>query len=90
MIKRRSRVWSVSDRRSDFVIGLASGKLCGLRRPDAVTALHRTGPPGSGLWVTPFAGVPSGEPIGELSNARAGVGAGLWSIPYPLVLGLGW
>ncbi|RZS03293.1 hypothetical protein BHM03_00033460 [Ensete ventricosum] len=75
-IKCRSRSRSVPDYRSDFVIGLASGsgKLRGLRRPEAVAALPRAGPPGSGPLVTLFAGVPPGEPIGEPSNARAGAG----------------
>ncbi|RRT31510.1 hypothetical protein B296_00047582, partial [Ensete ventricosum] len=52
---------------SDFVIGLAPGsrKLRGLQRPEAVVALHRAGFPGLGPLVTPFAGVPPGEPIGE-------------------------
>ncbi|RWV79370.1 hypothetical protein GW17_00059503, partial [Ensete ventricosum] len=76
--------------RSDLVIGLASGKLRELRRPEAVAALPRAGPPGSGPLVTPFAGVPPGEPIGEPLNARVGAGTRLWSAPYPLVLGLGW
>ncbi|RWW63580.1 hypothetical protein BHE74_00029227 [Ensete ventricosum] len=68
------------------MIGMVSGsgKLCGLRRPEAVAALPRARPPGSGLLVIPFAGVPPGEPIGEPSNARAGAGTGLWSAPYPL------
>ncbi|RWW55456.1 hypothetical protein BHE74_00037914, partial [Ensete ventricosum] len=77
---------------SDFAIGLASGsgKLRGLRRPEAVGALRRAGFPGLGSLVTPFVGVPPGEPISEPSNARAGAGMGLWSAPFPLVLGLGW
>ncbi|RRT68226.1 hypothetical protein B296_00001700 [Ensete ventricosum] len=77
---------------SDFVIGLASGlgKSRGLRRPEAVAALPRAGPPGSRLLMTPFAGVPPREPIGESSNARAGASTTLWFTPYPLVLGLGW
>ncbi|RZS10755.1 hypothetical protein BHM03_00042020 [Ensete ventricosum] len=40
---------------------------------EAVVGLPQAGPHGSGLLVTPFAGVPPGEPINELSNARAGV-----------------
>ncbi|RRT33082.1 hypothetical protein B296_00049080, partial [Ensete ventricosum] len=56
------------------MIGLASGsgKLRGLRRPEAVAVLPWVGPRSSGLLATPFAGVPSGEPFGESSNARAG------------------
>ncbi|RWV90339.1 hypothetical protein GW17_00047463, partial [Ensete ventricosum] len=71
---------------SDLVIRLASGsgKLCGLRRPEAVAALPQAGPPGSGPLVTPFVGVPPGEP----SNVRAMAGTGLWSAPYPLVVDL--
>ncbi|RRT85071.1 hypothetical protein B296_00003488 [Ensete ventricosum] len=73
MVGFERRVRSVSDRWSDFVTGLAlgSGKLRGLRRPDDLVGLPRAGPPDSGLLVTPFVGVPPGEPIGELSNARA-------------------
>ncbi|RWW40837.1 hypothetical protein BHE74_00053720 [Ensete ventricosum] len=61
---------------SDFVIGLASGsgKLHGLRQPEAMAALPRAGLLGLGPLVTPFAGVPPEEPIGELSNARAEAG----------------
>ncbi|RZR75501.1 hypothetical protein BHM03_00059525 [Ensete ventricosum] len=72
MIRCRGQVRSVSDYRSDFVIGLASEsrKPCGLRRPEAVAALPRVGPPGSRLLVTPFAGVPPGEPIGPCALAR--------------------
>ncbi|RRT36009.1 hypothetical protein B296_00040784, partial [Ensete ventricosum] len=66
---------------SDFAIGLASGsgKLRGLRRHEAVAPLHRAGFPGLGPLVTPFAGVPPGEPIGsgqcsvpESPNGRSG------------------
>ncbi|RRT79922.1 hypothetical protein B296_00015026 [Ensete ventricosum] len=59
------RVRSVPGCRIDFVIGLASGsrKLLGLRRPEAVVALRRAGFPGLGSLVTPFTGVPPGEPI---------------------------
>ncbi|RZS12375.1 hypothetical protein BHM03_00043805, partial [Ensete ventricosum] len=51
---------------SDFVTELASesGKLCKLPRLGAVAT-----PPQAGLLATPFTGVPSGEPISELSNA---------------------
>ncbi|RZR88298.1 hypothetical protein BHM03_00015853 [Ensete ventricosum] len=66
------------------MIGLASGsgKLRGLWRPEVVAALPRAGPPGSGPLVTPFAGVPPGEPIGPCVlvrpwSSRGGVGARL-------------
>ncbi|RWW25209.1 hypothetical protein GW17_00010460, partial [Ensete ventricosum] len=57
---------------SDFVIGLASGsgKLRGLRRPEAVAALPQAGPSGSGLLVTSFAGV-KGTP-GRSSSSKSG------------------
>ncbi|RWV81908.1 hypothetical protein GW17_00056633 [Ensete ventricosum] len=60
------------------MIGLASGsgKLRGLWRPEVVAALPRAGPPGSGPLVTPFAGVPPGEPIVGTATAASSVGRG--------------
>ncbi|RWV94401.1 hypothetical protein GW17_00043061, partial [Ensete ventricosum] len=61
----RSRVRSEPGHRSDFVTGLTSEsrKLRRLRRPSAVAALPQAVPPSLGLLVTPFTGVPPGEPI---------------------------
>ncbi|RZS28723.1 hypothetical protein BHM03_00062349, partial [Ensete ventricosum] len=59
------------DRMSDFTTELASelGRLRKLLRLGAVAVPFQAGPPGSGLLATPFAIVPSGEPVGELPNA---------------------
>ncbi|RRT69695.1 hypothetical protein B296_00033594 [Ensete ventricosum] len=69
--------------RSDFVIGLTSGsgKLRGLRQPEAMAALPRAGPSGLGPLVTPFAGVPPGEPIVGTATAASSVGRGWCSAP---------
>ncbi|RWV91759.1 hypothetical protein GW17_00045924, partial [Ensete ventricosum] len=58
------------DRKSDFGTELAqeSGRLRELLRLGAMAALPQAGFLGSGLQATPFAGMPSGEPIGELPN----------------------
>ncbi|RWW40882.1 hypothetical protein BHE74_00053672 [Ensete ventricosum] len=57
---------------SDFATELAqeSGRLRELPRLGAVAALPQARFLGSGLQATPFVGTPSGEPIGELPNAR--------------------
>ncbi|RRT35441.1 hypothetical protein B296_00033268 [Ensete ventricosum] len=69
VLMRPFRVRSESGRRSDFVTGLASEsrKLRRLRRLGAVAAPPQAGPPSLGLLVTPFAGVPPGEPIGVMT-----------------------
>ncbi|RRT42302.1 hypothetical protein B296_00048105 [Ensete ventricosum] len=77
----RSRARLVPDCWSDFEIGLAlgSGKLGGLRRPEAMAPLRRAGFPGSGPLVTPFAGVPPGEPIGPCASSPAVFSVRSWS-----------
>ncbi|RRT31621.1 hypothetical protein B296_00049596 [Ensete ventricosum] len=59
------------DRKSDFATELApeSGRLRKLPRLTVVAVPFQAGPPSSGLLATSFAGVPSGEPVGELPNA---------------------
>ncbi|RZR80930.1 hypothetical protein BHM03_00007040, partial [Ensete ventricosum] len=54
----------------DFATELApeSGRLRELPRLDAVAAPPQAGSPDSGLQATPFAEMPSGEPIGKLPN----------------------
>ncbi|RRT38161.1 hypothetical protein B296_00052853 [Ensete ventricosum] len=59
---------------SDFATELAqeSGRLRELLRLGAMAALPQAGFLGSGLQATPFTGMPSGEPIGELPNLEFG------------------
>ncbi|RRT32878.1 hypothetical protein B296_00041560 [Ensete ventricosum] len=62
-----SRARFEPDRRSDFA--MESGRLRELSRLGAVAVPFQAGGPDSRLLATPFAGVTSGEPVGELSNA---------------------
>ncbi|RZS15369.1 hypothetical protein BHM03_00047197 [Ensete ventricosum] len=57
--------------RDDFTIELAreSGRLPELPRLGAMAVPPQAGSPGVGLQATPFVEMPSGEPIGELSNS---------------------
>ncbi|RWW59162.1 hypothetical protein BHE74_00033920 [Ensete ventricosum] len=66
----RQHAFDDSDPPDDFATELAqeSGRLRELPRLGVVAAPPQAGSPGSGLQATPFAGTPSGEPIGELPN----------------------
>ncbi|RRT60621.1 hypothetical protein B296_00003505 [Ensete ventricosum] len=67
----RQQAFDDSDPPDDFVTELAqeSGRLRELPRLGAVAVPPQAGSPGLGLQATPFAGIPSGEPIGELPNS---------------------
>ncbi|RRT44884.1 hypothetical protein B296_00046624, partial [Ensete ventricosum] len=79
---------SESDRRSDFATELASksGKLRKLPRLGAMVAPPQAGPFGSGLLVTPFAGVPSWGPIGAGAFILSVIGHSYLISLLPLLL----
>ncbi|RRT81926.1 hypothetical protein B296_00000225 [Ensete ventricosum] len=83
------RPWLVSGERLCVRAGVGVGKLHGLRRPEAVAPLRWAGFPRLGPLVTPFAGVPPGEPIDKPSNARAGAGPCALTRPRSTRCGVG-
>ncbi|RWW14639.1 hypothetical protein GW17_00021570 [Ensete ventricosum] len=68
---------------SNFASELApeSGRLRELPRLGAMVVSFQAGPPGSGLLATLFAGVPSGEPVGELMHELGRYGTMVCTIP---------
>ncbi|RRT72828.1 hypothetical protein B296_00009545 [Ensete ventricosum] len=70
MIGCRSRYYFAPDRKSGFAFELVqeSRRLRGLSQPGVVAAPPRVSSPGLGPRVTPFAKIPSGEPVVELST----------------------